>query len=225
MTHSFVRPSEVIGRDSEKKEIDDLLLQQGDNQSGNNKNVFVIPIVGIGGLGKTTLAKLLYNDERVVRNFELRTWVYVSVEFDIIRLTKEILCSALDTEISDKLSIDQLQGKLRDALKDKKFLLVLDDVWIDDRVKWSEFRDVLIDGAKLGSKILVTTRNISVASVMATVRTYINLKGLSYEHCSLFVKCAFVEDDEKKHPNPFEGKDIVRKCGGVPLAVRNLGSC
>ncbi|VVA36223.1 PREDICTED: disease resistance [Prunus dulcis] len=219
MTHSFVRPSEVIGRDSEKKEIVDLLLQQGDNRSGNNKNVFVIPIVGIRGLGKTTLAKLLYNDERVVRNFELRTWVYVSVEFDIIRLTKEILCSALDTEISDKLSIDQLQGKLRDALKDKKFLLVLDDVWIDDRVKWSEFRDVLIEGAKLGSKILVTTRNISVASVMGTVRTYINLKGLSYEHClSLFVKCAFVEDDEKKHPNPFEGKDIVRKCGGAPLA-------
>lgn len=140
--------------------------------------------MGIGGLGKTTLAKLLYNDERVVRNFELRMWVYVSVDFDIIRLTKEILCSALDTEISDKLSIDQLHGKLRKALKDKKFLLVLDDVWIDDRVKWSEFRDVLIDGAKLGSKILVTTRNISVASVMGTVRTYINLKGLSYEHCA-----------------------------------------
>ncbi|XP_008240993.1 PREDICTED: putative disease resistance protein RGA1 [Prunus mume] len=226
MTHSFVRPSEVIGRDSEKKEIVDLLLQQGDNQSGNNKNVSVIPIVGIGGLGKTTLAKLLYNDERVVRNFELRMWVYVSVDFDLIRITKEILSSALDTEISDKLSIDQLQGKLRDALKDKKFFLVLDDVWIDDRIKWSEFRDVLIDGAKLGSKILVTTRNISVASVTSTVRTYVNLKGLSNEDClSLFVKCAFVEEDEKKHPNLFQiGKDIVRKCGGVPLAVRTLGS-
>ncbi|XP_050123225.1 putative disease resistance protein RGA3 isoform X1 [Malus sylvestris] len=223
-THSFVRASEVIGRETEKNEVVDLLVQGDDHQG--NRNVSVIPIVGFGGLGKTTLAKLVYNDERVVGCFNLRMWQNVSVDFDITRLAKEILGSALGTQISEGLSLDQLQAQLRDALKDKKFLLVLDDVWNEDRIKWSELRDLLIEGAKIGSKILVTTRNISVASIMSTVGTYINLEVLSFEDSlSLFVKCAFEEGQERQHPSLYEmGKDIVRKCGGVPLAVKTLGS-
>ncbi|KAB2608217.1 disease resistance protein RGA1 [Pyrus ussuriensis x Pyrus communis] len=182
-THSFVRASEVIGRETEKNKIVDLLMVQ----------------VGLGGLGKTTLAKLVYNDEKVVGSFELRMWQYVSVDFDATRLTKEILGSALRTQISEGLSLDQLQAQLRDALKDKKFLLVLDDVRNEDRIKWSELRDLLIEGAKIGSKIL--------------------------DSLSLFVKCAFEEGQERQHPSLYEmGKDIVRKCGGVPLAVKTLGS-
>ncbi|CAN6719216.1 unnamed protein product [Malus baccata var. baccata] len=225
-THSFVRASDVIGRETEKNEVVDLLMVQGDDhQGGDNGNVFVIPIVGLPGVGKTTLAKLVYNNEKVVGSFELRMWLHVSVDFDITRLAKEILGSALGTEISERLSLDQLQERLRDALKDKKFLLVLDDVWNEDLIKWSELRDLLVEGAKVGTKILVTTRNISVASIMGTVGN-INLDVLSFEDClSLFVKCAFKEGQERQHPSLYEmGKDIVRKCGGVPLAVKTLGS-
>ncbi|VVA40011.1 PREDICTED: disease resistance [Prunus dulcis] len=226
VTHSFVRASKVIGRESEKKQIINLLIEQGDDNQSGNGNVSVIPIVGIGGLGKTTLAKLVYDDERVVGHFEKRMWVSVSVDFEITRLIKMILSSASDTEMSDKLSLDQLQGRLRRALKDKKFLLVLDDVWNEDRIKWSELRDLLIEGTKSGSKILVTTRNTSVAEMMGTIPTNINLQSLSFEDClSLFVECAFKEGRDKNYPNLFEmGKDIVRKCGGVPLAVKTLGS-
>ncbi|KAM1625959.1 hypothetical protein FF1_014350 [Malus domestica] len=225
-THSFVRASEVIGRETEKNKVVDLLMVQGnDHQSEDNGNVSVIPIVGFGGLGKTTLAKLVYNDVRVVGSFELRMWQSVTVDFDVTRLTREILGSALGTKISEGSSLDQLQEQLRDALKDKKFLLVLDDVWNEDCIKWSELRDLLIEGAKVGTKILVTTRNISVASIMGTVGN-INLDILSFEDClSLFVKCAFKEGQERHHPSLYEmGKDIVRKCGGVPLAVKTLGS-
>ncbi|XP_050121539.1 putative disease resistance protein RGA1 isoform X3 [Malus sylvestris] len=225
-THSYVRASEVIGRETDKNEIVDLLMIQGDDhQGGDNGNVSVIPIVGLGGLGKTTLAQLVYNDQRVVGSFDLRMWQHVSVEFDVTRLTKEILGSALGTKISEGLSMDQLQEQLRDALREKKFLLVLDDVWNEDRIKWSELRDLLIEGAKVGTKILVTTRNISVASIMGAVGN-INLDVLSFEDClSLFVKCAFKEGQERQHPSLYEmGKDIVRKCGGVPLAVKTLGS-
>ncbi|KAB2608213.1 disease resistance protein RGA2-like [Pyrus ussuriensis x Pyrus communis] len=176
-THSFVRASEVIGRETEKNKIVDLLMIQ----------------VGLGGLGKTTLAQSVYNDQRVVASFDLRMWQHVSVDFDVTRLIKEILGSALGTKISEGLSLDQLQAQLRDALKDKKFLLVLDDVWNEDRIKWSKLRDLLIEGAK--------------------------------DCLSLFVKCTFKEGQERHHPSLYEmGKDIVRKCGGVPLAVKTLGS-
>ncbi|KAL6272932.1 hypothetical protein ACE6H2_023624 [Prunus campanulata] len=224
----FVPASKVIGRESEKEEIVNLLMQQGDDdQSGNSNNkVSVIPIVGIGGLGKTTLAKWVYDDKRVVGHFELRMWASVPVDFELTRLTRLILGSALDTEISDKLTPDQLQGRLREALKDKKFLLVLDDVWKDDALKWSQLRDLLIEGAKSGSKILVTTRSTTVASIMGTVPANINLEFLSHkDSLSLFVECAFKEGHEKQYPSLFKmGEAIVRKCGGVPLAVKTLGS-
>ncbi|CAL2272380.1 unnamed protein product [Prunus armeniaca] len=224
----FVPASKVIGRESEKEEIVNLLMQQGDDdQSGNSNNkVSVIPIVGIGGLGKTTLAKWVYDDKRVVGHFELRMWAPVPVDFELTRLTRLILGSALNTEINDKLTLDQLQGRLCEALKDKKFLLVLDDVWKDDALKWSQLRDLLIEGAKSGSKILVTTRSTTVAEIMGTIPANINLKFLSFKDClSLFVECAFKEGSDKDYPKLFEmGEAIVRKCGGVPLAVKTLGS-
>ncbi|KAB2608224.1 disease resistance protein RGA1 [Pyrus ussuriensis x Pyrus communis] len=225
-TDCLVPSSKVIGRETEKNKVVDLLMVQGDDhQGGDNGNVSVIPIVGLGGLGKSTLANLVYNDDRVVGSFELRMWQKVSVDFDIISLAKEILGSALGTNISEGLSPHQLQEQLRDALKDKKFLLVLDDVWNEDRNKWCQLRDMLTEGAKVGTKVLVTTRNSSVASIMGTVEN-INLDVLSFEDCfSLFVKCAFKEGQERQHPSLYEmGKDIVRKCRGVPLAVKTLGS-
>jgi Leucine-rich repeat (LRR) protein len=165
----------------------------------------------------------VYNDERVVQSFQLRIWVCVSEDFSVTRLIKEILKSTCST-INENWIADTLQIRLRELLNNKKFLLVLDDVWNEDRTKWIELGDFLIDGSK-GSKIIVTTRSDLVASVMNTDSTY-NLQGLSQDDClSLFVKCAFKEGEEKQHPNLLKiGKEIVRKCKGVPLAVRTLGS-
>ncbi|KAM4080177.1 hypothetical protein ACB094_09G172000 [Castanea mollissima] len=215
-THSFVDPRNVIGRDDDREKIIDLLMEQ---DAGRNVNV--IPIVGIGGLGKTTLAKLVYNNEQVVGHFQLRMWVCVSEDFDVKWLIKEILKSALG-KIDETLSLDWLQTHLRDLLNDKKFLLILDDVWNDDHNKWIELKDLLLGGCK-GSKIIVTTRKSSVATIMGTVATC-NLKGLSHEYClSLFKKLAFKEGEENQYPNLLEiGEEIVEKCKGVPLAVRTL---
>ena len=181
MTYSFVHPRNVIGRDNAKKQILDLLMQR---DAGRNFNV--ISLVGIGGLGKTTLAKLVYNDEQVVGHFQLRMWVSVSEDFDVIWLIKEILKSALG-KIDETLSLDCLPILLRELIKDKKFILVLDDVWNEYRKKWIELENLLLGDSK-GCKILVTTRNSSVATIMDTTSTY-NLKGLPEEDCmSLFVK-------------------------------------
>uniref|UniRef100_A0A7N2M1P1 Uncharacterized protein n=1 Tax=Quercus lobata TaxID=97700 RepID=A0A7N2M1P1_QUELO len=215
MTNSCIPSQNVIGRDDDKKQIINLLTQHD-----VDGNVSVIPIVGIGGLGKTTIAKLVYNDEQVVRHFQLKMWMCVSEDFDIKRLITEILKSAVG--IDENLSIDQLQMCLREHIKDKKFLLVLVDVSNEDRIKWIELKNLLVGGCN-GSKIIVTTQNSSVANIMSTVESY-NLDGLSQKDClSLFVKLAFKEGEEEQYPNLLEiGKEIVKKCRGVPLAVNTI---
>ncbi|XP_059462673.1 putative disease resistance protein RGA4 [Corylus avellana] len=176
MSHSFVRPSEVIGWENDKKKIIQLLLHPD-----ASRNVNVIPIVGIGGMGKTTIAKLAYDYKLVAKHFELRIWVCVYEDFDVIRLIREILAES-GVRIDEKLStLNELQTKLREKLKKKRFLLVLDDIWNEDLKKWIELRDLLLDGSK-GSGILVTTRGNKVASIMGTVSTYY-LKGLSEKDC------------------------------------------
>ncbi|XP_020213510.1 putative disease resistance protein RGA3 [Cajanus cajan] len=231
LTHSRVSDSDVIGREQDKENIIELLMQQ--NPNDNVTNLSVIPIVGIGGLGKTTLAKFVFNDKRIDECFQLKMWVCVSDDFDISQLIIKIISSANDLVSADApplpqnlsmLDPEQLQNQLTNKLTGQKFLLVLDDVWNEDRVKWVELENLIQVGA-LGSKILVTTRSHSIASMMGTVPTHI-LEGLSQEDSlSLFVKWAFKEGEEKKHPHLVNiGREIVKKCRGVPLAVRTLGS-
>ncbi|KAL5576032.1 hypothetical protein UlMin_017731 [Ulmus minor] len=218
-TYSYVRASEVIGREDEKQKIVELLMQSDDE-----RNVDVIPICGIGGMGKTTLAKMVYNDGKVENHFDLKMWVHVSTDFNMPRLIKEIFESAT-RKVNENLTLEMLQIELRETLSGKKFLLILDDVWNENRNKWLELTDMLMEGSK-GSKIVVTTRSNKVASVVSTVPTTFNLTGLSEEDSlSLFHKLAFKEGKDKPPEKLVEiGREIVKRCQGVPLAVRTLGS-
>lgn len=174
-THSFVRASDIIGRNQDKDVVVELL-----RNSSNGEYVSVIPIVGLGGLGKTTLVKLVYNDIWVVQNFELRMWVSVSEDFSLSKIIEKVIRSATG-ESSGHLDMDQMQAQLRDVLNAKRFLLILDDVWNEDRNKWIDLRDLLITGCS-GSKIVVTTRSKIVAQRMGTMAPF-NLSGLSDDDC------------------------------------------
>ncbi|XP_057999221.1 putative disease resistance protein RGA1 [Hevea brasiliensis] len=219
MTHSFVDASNVIGRDEDKENIIEMLLQSFDSE-----NVSIIPVVGIGGLGKTTLAKLVFNDQRVISHFEEKLWVCVSEVFEIEKVIIKILSSASPGKKYMDLDVDQLQKALRQALDGRKYLLILDDVWSDDPRKWLELKALLMGGAN-GSKILVTTRSSRVASIMGTDSAY-DLNDLPYQHClSLFFRSAFKGEQEKQNPNLIRiGEEIVRKCKGIPLAVITLAT-
>ncbi|KAG4915883.1 hypothetical protein JHK87_053440 [Glycine soja] len=229
MTHSRVSDSDVIGREHDKEKIIELLMRQ--NPNDDDKSLSVIPIVGIGGLGKTTLAKFVFNDKRIDECFSLKMWVCVSDDFDINQLVIKIINSVnvndapLRQQNLDMVDLEQLQNQLTSKLAGQKFLLVLDDVWNNDRVKWVELRNLLQEGVAAGSKILVTTRIDSIAFMMGTVTSH-KLQSLSPENSmSLFVKWAFKEGEEEKHPHLLNiGKEIVKNCRGVPLAVRTLGS-
>ncbi|KAM7460276.1 hypothetical protein LguiA_026359 [Lonicera macranthoides] len=224
-THSFIRASDVIGRDRDKNKIIKLLLSNCSSSasSGTIENIPVLPIVGLGGLGKTTLAKLVYNDDAITSNFETRLWICVSEDFDLKKVIEKIMNDATGADHAH-LDLNRLQSSLRTTLDSKKFLLVLDDVWNEDRKKWTELKDLLNCGSH-GSKIVVTTRKKTTAKIMGTLIPY-ELKGLSKDECmSIFVKCAFTEGEELQYPKLVEiGKAIVMKCGGLPLAVKSLGS-
>ncbi|GAU17975.1 hypothetical protein TSUD_331000 [Trifolium subterraneum] len=240
MTYPDIDASSVIGRENEKDEIINLLMQphlHGHDDGDNSMSV--IPIVGIGGLGKTTLAKSVFNDKRVDQLFQLKMWACASDDFDIKKIIIQIINSATVSfltssstpssclahqESVNNLEIVQLVNRLRLKVLGQKILVVLDDVWNVDRAKWLELKDLIKVGAP-GSKIIVTTRSNSIASMMGDVPFYV-LEGLSPKDClSLFVKWAFKEDEEKKNPNLLKiGNEMVKKCQGVPLAVRTLAS-
>ncbi|KAL3740421.1 hypothetical protein ACJRO7_021669 [Eucalyptus globulus] len=217
MTHSFINKLDVVGRDVDKQKIIEILTRP------DHKNLLVAPIVGIGGMGKTALAKSICNDDGVKAQFELLLWVCVPEDFDLEKTMERIIKDANSQSLSN-LDIQPLQTILRNTIKDKKFLLVLDDVWSNDRSRWEELKSLLSEGAH-GSKIIVTTRSSEVASMMGTHAAH-NLKGLSHEDSMiLFKKWAFDEKEKQLCPDLLKiGNDIVKKCQGVPLLVKTMGS-
>ena len=95
-------------------------------EPNNEENVSIIPIVGIGGLGKTTLAQFVYNDKNIKEHFELKMWICISDVFDVKMIIQKIILAA-GREPVDR-SMDKLQDQLRKIINQNKYLLVLDDV-------------------------------------------------------------------------------------------------
>jgi len=220
MNRSFESFSGLIGRDEDKERIINLLaepLKVGD------AHLLVLPIVGMGGLGKTSLAKSVCDAENVKSHFELKMEACVSDDFSLKHVIQMIIKSATGERCAD-LDEGELKKKLGAILNGRKYLLLLDDVWNEDATKWLLLKPSLSKGAD-GSKIIVTTRSQRVAEIMGTVTAY-NLSLLGQEDClSLFYKCAFKEGQMELNPNLVGiGKEIVAKCKQVPLAVINLGT-
>ncbi|XP_049353739.1 putative disease resistance RPP13-like protein 1 [Solanum verrucosum] len=215
---SLVDDSDIFGRQSEIEDLIDRLLCE----DASGKNLTVVPIVGMGGLGKTTLAKAIYHDERVKNHFGLKAWYCVSEPYDALRLTKGLL-QEIDSFDSKDVhnNLNQLQVKLKENLKGKKLLIVLDDVWNDNYNEWDDLRNLFVHG-DVGSKIIVTTRKGSVALMMGNEQ--ISMDHLSIEASwSLFKRHAFENMDPMGHPKLEEvGKQIAAKCKGLPLALKTL---
>ncbi|XP_058108849.1 putative disease resistance protein RGA3 [Magnolia sinica] len=220
-TTSQVDTSTMVGRENERNEIVKLLLNEIRDEV---KEVpIVISIVGMGGLGKTTLAQLAYNGEDVKGHFDMRMWVCVSEDFDVKRITKSIIQSATGTGC-ESLDLDQLQRRLHEMLHGKRFLLVLDDIWSEDSEKWDKLRLPFQAGA-LGSRIIVTTRSEKVAFAMGRGHMH-KLAVLSDDDCWLVFRRKALEHQSAEEHSELEaiGKEIVKKCGGVPLAAKTIGS-
>ncbi|KAK9678497.1 hypothetical protein RND81_11G215500 [Saponaria officinalis] len=216
MSMSFASEDNIIGRETDKEAIVDMLIRD----SKRSNNVDFVTIVGIGGLGKTALAQLVYNDHRIEKAFELRLWVCVSEDFVMEKIFQKML------GVKNGSNIEELQREVRKLILGKRYLLVLDDVWCESRDEWDNLKSFLNLG-ETGSRIMVTSRSKKVARVAEANLMY-ELKGLSEENSwNLFKRLAFEQGKEPMNSDDrfFDiGKEIVKKCANAPLSIRVVGS-
>ncbi|XP_073108035.1 putative disease resistance protein RGA3 isoform X2 [Elaeis guineensis] len=184
------------------------------------RNILIFAIVGAGGIGKTTLAKRIYNDRRIVEGFSVNKWVCVSQDFDDINLLKDILDGDKNDRAGDQ-SKSSLEPKVETSLRDKKLFLVLDDVW--SAKVWCDLLCNTLKSCAVGSRILVTTRNEQIAKQMRAVNTH-HVNKLSLEDSWLLLCKKVVltgEEGEIQHLKDI-GMEIVKKCDGLPLAIKAI---
>lgn len=192
---------------------------------GNEKqHVQVISICGMGGTGKTTLACKLFWDSRVRRHFQCFAGVFVGQKFQTSRIWREIL---EQLEIEKRKEIDhvtdtELSYEVSFALKLKKCLIVLDDIWsVDD---WKGLSAIFPFG-QMASKIILTTRIREIAETMAGNKSFFHqMCSLTEEESwKLFARKAFPLNAQVNPEMEMIGREMVKRCGGVPLAIVMLG--
>lgn len=239
-TSSLFDPIQVIGRGTEQSMVTAMLLgddhgmigppckrRQGVAGGSSASHIKLVAIAGIGGIGKTTVARLVYNDSMVQSHFDVKSWVWVSQFCDIIRLTRAVVESVTDAPCN-LIELESVQNKLVAVVRGKKVLLVLDDVWDDASILWEMLQQPLVLAAASGSIVIVTTRNKYVATVMGA-QLVINLDGLdAYDSWRLFWRLVLSHDNKTAEDVTLEikavGRRIIDKSHGVPLVVRAVGA-
>ncbi|KAF8409795.1 hypothetical protein HHK36_005874 [Tetracentron sinense] len=219
----YVEEAEIVGIDKPRDELTELLVE------GESRRT-VIAVVGMGGLGKTTLVKKIFDHQRVRRHFQCYAWVTVSKSFLVQELLISIIkqfCEARKESVPqgiDTAEEVQLMGNMRDYLQHKRYVVFFDDVWSVD--SWELIQHALPLN-NCGSRVMVTTRISDVASYCTkTSNCLYNLQPLpSQEALKLFCKRAFPLDHGDHYPRELEelSLKIVKRCGGLPLAVVAIG--
>lgn len=204
-----INEKDIIRREEVVSNIVEILT----NSNINQETLAVIAIVGIRGLGKTAMAKSIYNKSEINSHFDKKIWVCVSDTFDVNRILSGILESLNPTSVGIK-GQDALLQNLQEKLTEKRCLLILDDVWNEDSELWDNMMRCLTRlNFAPGTTIIVTTHSVQVTSTTRALH-HCNLGPLSDDEIWFILKGVAISDLEKV------GREIAKNCAGVPLMAK-----
>ncbi|RHN67257.1 putative P-loop containing nucleoside triphosphate hydrolase, leucine-rich repeat domain, L [Medicago truncatula] len=219
----YVKEAEVVGFEVPRKRLIDWMVKGREERT-------VVSLVGMGGQGKTTLAKKVFDSKDIIGHFDCRVWITVSQSYDVEGLLREMLLKLYkqkgDNPHQSIYQMDRgtLTDEVRNYLQKKRFIVVFDDVWNEHF--WHDIEFAAID-SKNGSRIFITTRimDVAVSCEKSSFTEKLDLQCLTHEQSlELFNKKAF-KFDHGCCPKELVGisNEIVKKCNGLPLANVAIG--
>ncbi|KAM0826599.1 hypothetical protein ACQ4PT_068772 [Festuca glaucescens] len=214
-TSGIMEAAQIIGRGDEKEKIMACL-------SRSITPITFFPIYGIGGIGKTTMAKLVFNDSQF-KEYS-RVWVYVSETFDLNKIGNSIV-SQLSNKESRCTIIQMIHNRLQQLLSDKNVLIILDDLWEKETCQLEELKAMLNLEKACKVVVIITTRDENIAKKIGTVNPY-KIVPLTDDMCWTIIKKGSSFDDRPESADKERleliGKAVAKKCGGIALAAKSM---
>ncbi|KAF7013271.1 hypothetical protein CFC21_027365 [Triticum aestivum] len=212
----------IFGRGSDKERIIAALLCSTEPNI-TQEHITILPIYGLEGSGKTTLAQMVFNGTHSLQGYDFRVWFHVSPQLDFHALGNSIICHVLERrqEASDMEGMEGIMKRLHELLHRKKVLLILDDLWEEDSIQLQLLKSML---TFLGDKmdVIVTTSNQAIARNICTVEPY-RLNRLSDDTCWEIIKKSIGFEGGEEELEKI-GREIASKCCGVPLVAQEYAS-